>query len=217
MSRALMALLLPLVVLGAGCAHEQSQPAASSLPTAPPGVAEGCRDAADVAAFEVLCPAGWPPAKRPARLRLRLYGSDVAYLLEAQSGFGSRSPVFHVLFGGQDKPFPPGFEGSGRLLRVTTRRKVVPVCASPRGGRVLRHTIVELPAKRVRMARVHGQPAAIMKAPPYPKGGIHGGHSIVMWSEGGHGYLVSTHSEASRRAATRTAIRIARSTASLSN
>jgi hypothetical protein len=51
-----------------------------------------------------------------------------------------------------------------------------------------------------------------LKAPPYPQGGIHGDHSIVMWNENGHGYLVSTHSETSRPAATRTAIQIARST-----
>jgi hypothetical protein len=211
MSRpAAWSLALGLAVV-AGCAHETSEPAGSSLPPAPPGVASGCRDAADVATFDVLCPTGWPEAKRPAKIRLHLYGRDVAYLLEAQSGFGSRAPVFHVLFGGQDKPFPPGFEGAGRLLRVTTRRKVVPFYASPRGGRVLGHDVVELPTRLIRTTRVHGQTAGVMQAPPYPKGGIHGDHSIVMWNERGHGYLVSTHSETSRRAAARAAIDIARS------
>jgi len=207
------------VALLAGCGDESERASRGSpLPAAPDGIADGCREAADVVAFPVACPTEWPAAKRPAKVRLRLFGSygssgsDDAYLLEAQTGFGSRSPVFHVLFGGQRKPFPPGFEGGGRQLRVTTRRVVTPYYASPRGGRVLGTSVVERPARRVATTRIHGQPAAILKAPPYPQGGIHGDHAIVMWNENGHGYLVSTHSETSRRAATRTAIQIAQST-----
>jgi hypothetical protein len=216
MNRAVASTLAFLAVLLAGCAHGKSEPTRRSLPSAPPGVADGCRDASDAAAFDVLCPASWPQATRPAKVRLRLYGSDAAYLLEAQSGFGSRAPVFHVLFGGQRKPFPARFEGSGRLLRLTTRRKVVPFYASPRGGRVLGHDVVEMPTRLIRTTRVHGQTAGILKAPPYPKGGIHGGHMIVMWNERGHGYLVSAHSERSPRAATQAAIQIARSSQPLS-
>jgi len=200
------------LTLCAGCGDDPERASrGSSLPPAPDGVADGCREAADVAAFPVVCPTEWPDTGRPSTVRLRLYGSDVAYLLEAQSGFGNRSPVFHVLFGGQRKPFPAGFEGGGKQLRVTTRRVVTPYYASPRGGRVLGTSVVERPTRRVGTTRVHGQVAAIMKAPPYPQGGIHGDHSIVMWNENGHGYLVSTHSETSRRAATQTAIQIARS------
>ena len=214
MGRRMIALAFALATL-AGCGDDDPAQLTSSLPPAPPGVVDGCRDAADIAGFEVLCPARWPDATRPARLRLRLYEGEAAYLLEAQSGFGNRSPVFHVLFGGQRKPFPAGFEGGGRSLRVMTRRRVVPIYASPRGGRVLGHDVVELPTRLIRTMRIRGQRAGIMKAPPYPKGGIHGDHTIVMWNEGGHGYLVSTHSETSRRAATRTALRIAQSTACL--
>lgn len=211
MGRRTIALAFTLAAL-AGCGDDDPTQLASSLAPAPPRVADGCRDAADIAGFEVLCPASWPDAKRPARARLRLYEGEAAYLLEAQSSFGNRSPVFHLLFGGQRKPFPAGFEGGGRSLRVMTRRRVVPVYASPRGGRVLGHDVVELPTRRIGATRIHGQRAGIMKAAPYPKGGIHGDHSIVMWNEGGHGYLVSTHSETSPRAATRVAIQIARST-----
>jgi hypothetical protein len=201
------------LTLFAGC-DDDPAPASrdSPLPPAPNGVADGCREAADVVTLPVVCPTEWPDAGRPAKVRLRLYGSDVAYLLEAQSGFGNRSAVFHVLFGGQRKLFPDGFEGGGKQLRVTTRRVVTPYYGSPRGGRVLGTSVVERPARRVGTTRVHGLPAAIMKAPPYPQGGIHGDHAIVMWNENDHGYLVSAHSETSRRAATRTAIQIAQST-----
>jgi hypothetical protein len=194
-----------------GCGDESERAASgSSLPPAPDGVADGCREAADVATFPVVCPTEWPDAGRPANVDLRLFGSDVAYLLEAQTGFGGRSPVFHVLLGGQERPFPAGFEGGGKQLRVTTRRVTTPVHKD--GEPTGRLFVVERPTRRVGTTRVHGQPAGILKAPPYPQGGIHGGHSIVMWNENGRGYLVSTHSETSHPAATRTAVQIARST-----
>lgn len=205
---AVLALMLP-----TGCGDDPERASQGSpLPPAPDGVADGCQEAADVAAFPVPCPTEWPDTGRPAKVRLRMLGSGVAYLLEAQAGFGSRSPVFHVLLGGQENPFPAGFEGGGKQLRVTTRPVVTPYYAGPNGGRVLGTSVVERPTRRIGTTRVHGQPAAIMKAPRYPQGGIHGDHAIVMWNENGHGYLVSTHSETSRRAATQTAIQIARST-----
>jgi len=198
------------LALLAGCGDKSERAASgSSLPPAPDGIADGCREAADVATFPVACPTEWPDAGRPAQARLRLFGGDVAYLLEAQTGFGNRSPVFHVLLGGQEKPFPAGFEGGGKRLRVTTRRVTTPIL---KGGEPTGRTfVVSRPTRRVGATRIHGRPAAIMQAPPYPEGGIHGDHSIVMWNENGHGYLISTHSETSRPAATRTAIQIARS------
>ena len=102
---------------------------------------------------------------------------DLAYLLEEQDGFGSRSPVFHVLFGGQEQPFPDGFEGAGKQLRVTTRLETTPIYKG--GERTDRRFVVSRPTRVVGKTRVHGQPAAILGAPPYPKGGIHSSHAIV--------------------------------------
>jgi hypothetical protein len=199
-----------LAALLAGCGGSQPAERAAALPPVPAGVTDGCREATAVAMFPVLCPTGWPDAARPSRVRLNLMGGETAYLLEAQTGFGPHSPVFHVLFGGQTRPFRAGFEGDGRSLRITTRRVTTPVHKG--GVSTGKIFVVSSPTRRVGMTRVHGRPAAIMKAPPYPTGGIHGDHAIVMWNERGHGYLVSTHSETSRPAATRTAIEIARST-----
>lgn len=101
-------------------------------------------------------------------------------------------------------------DGGGAQLRVTTRRETTTI---HKGGQPTgRDFVVSRPTRVVGATRVHGLPAAILKAPPYPQGGIHGDHTIVMWNEDGHGYLVSTHSETSRRAATRASIDIARST-----
>jgi hypothetical protein len=35
--------------------------------------------------------------------------------------------------------------------------------------------------------------ALVVRAPPYPAGGVHGGHVIVLWNRRGRGYVVSLH------------------------
>ncbi len=200
-----MALVAP-----AGCGDDPATDPRDGLLPAPDGVTAGCREAAEsTPSLEVLCPGHWPAASRPGRVHLRLYDDRrEAYLLEEQEGFRARTRVFHVLFGGQRRPFPPGFEGGGGELRVTTRLETTPIAG---GGRF----VVSRPTRRVGSTRIHGRPAAVMRAPAYPRGGIHGDHAIVMWNEGGHGYLVSAHSERSFRTATEVAQAIARSTALL--
>jgi hypothetical protein len=131
---ALVTAMLALVMTGCGDDDEKAG-GESELPRAPGRVADGCREAADVAAFAVLCPTGWPEGAGPNARKPRFLGSDEAYLLKDDAGFGGRSPVFHVLLGGQRKPFPPGFEGAGKQLRVTTRRVLTsPPTASARAA-----------------------------------------------------------------------------------
>jgi hypothetical protein len=43
------------------------------------------------------------------------------------------------------------------------------------------------------MASVHGSPALLLREPAYPQGGLQGGRVVVLWNQGGHGYLVSVH------------------------
>ncbi len=58
---------------------------------------------------------------------------------------------------------------------------------------------------------VDGQRARILREPPYPQGGLHGGHVIVLWNRGGHGYLVSIHGQGlSEHALVATATTLAR-------
>jgi Cft2 family RNA processing exonuclease len=47
--------------------------------------------------------------------------------------------------------------------------------------------------KLARRTTVRGRPAIVVRSQPYPAGGIHGGHVIVLWNQNGHGYLVSLH------------------------
>lgn len=71
---------------------------------------------------------------------------------------------------------------------MTTHKVVIP----ERGGGTF---VQQLPARRIATARVHGARAAVLREPPYPTGGIHGDHVLVLWNEGGHGYMVSVHGE----------------------
>lgn len=78
-----------------------------------------------------------------------------------------------------------------------------------RGGREFVQT---LPAKRVGTVSVHGRPAAVLQVPPYPRGGIHGGHVVILRNQDGHGYLVSAHGERMpQRDVLRVALDVARS------
>jgi hypothetical protein len=48
-------------------------------------------------------------------------------------------------------------------------------------------------SKVVGRVRVGASPGLVLCAPPYPSGGVHGGHLIVLWNRRGAGYLVSLH------------------------
>jgi hypothetical protein len=47
---------------------------------------------------------------------------------------------------------------------------------------------------------VAGHPALLLRNPPYPAGGIHGGHLTVLFNAGGAGYAVTGHPVGAGRA-----------------
>ncbi len=69
----------------------------------------------------------------------------------------------------------------------------------------------------LRATRVRSAPALVLRNPPYPVGGIHGGHVTVIWNAGGAGYAVSGHPAMSSRRVdgSVTARALARATATL--
>ena len=70
-----------------------------------------------------------------------------------------------------------------------------------------------LPVRRIGTATVHDNRAALLRAPPYPQGGIHGGHVVILWNQDGHGYLVSAHGvRMPQRDIINVALQVARST-----
>jgi hypothetical protein len=122
--------------------------------------------------------------------KLRALGrTGDAYLLDAANGFSPRrTHVFHLLMGGQRRPFGQWPSGIDPDLRVTTHKVVIP----QRGGGTF---VQQLPARRITTTSVHGARATVLREPRYPVGGIHGQHVVVLGNDGGHGYLVSVHGE----------------------
>jgi hypothetical protein len=112
----------------------------------------------------VLCPATWPRHGGPGQPKLQFLSSTMdAYLIDASNGFSRRGPhVFHLLLGGQRRPFRPGPTGIDPALRVTTRRVTIPM----KGGGEF---VQALPVRRFGTATVHDNRAALLRAPPYPQ------------------------------------------------
>lgn len=118
---------------------------------------------------------------------MQLFERANSYMIDVSNGFSRRAPhVFHMIIGGQRRPFGPG------LTRIEPELGVI----AP---------------TRVGTAAVHRTRAAVLQAAPYPQGGIHGGHVVVLWNERGRGYLVSAHgSRMARRAVIEAALDVAR-------
>lgn len=49
----------------------------------------------------------------------------------------------------------------------------------------------------LRRARIGSASGLLSRNPPYPVGGIHGGHISIVWNAGGAGYVVTRHAVAS--------------------
>lgn len=150
------------------------------LAGAPTAITNACAQAASRAAFPVLCPARWPPPRGRAAPKARLFGrASGVYLINAENGIGRRGGhVFHLLVGGQRRAFGRWPAGVDPDLRITTRKVTIP---TGDGGTFVQ----QLPARRIATARVHGVRAAVLREPPYPQGGIHGGHVVVPLERGG--------------------------------
>ena len=172
---------------------QAARPAESAreLGSVPADVRHACTRAARGVEFVVLCPTGWPTSRSHGPPALRwITRSPGVYLLNAFNGPADSSPhVFHLLLGGQQKSFGDGWSAVDPGLRITTREVTTPIEG---GGRFVQ----ERPARRIGLASVHGSPALVLREPAFPQGGLQGGHVLVLWNQGGHGYLVSVHGTA---------------------
>ena len=200
--------LLAAVLVGCG-GEDKPKPESGSVPRVPVAPAANTRACERPApsSFPVLCPRRWPSVGGHEAPKARLFGEAAdAYLINVENGFTRRGGhVFHLMVGGQAEPFGRWPVGVDPHLRLTTRRVTTPQAG---GGTFVQ----QLPARPFANARIHGARAAVLQEPPYPAGGLHGGHVVVLWSKGGHGYLVSVHGERlSRHELVSIAVAIARS------
>ena len=106
--------------------------------------------------------------------------------LEPKSLEGRRSrAIFHVLIGGRCGPWDLR-TGAGRRWPRTLPSADVLRLIGPReqGLESLR---------ALRRIRIGKRPALLVRAAPYPAGGIHGDHVGVLFEAGSDGYLVTGH------------------------
>ena len=148
--------------------------------------------------MNVLCPTRLPLGGFESP---RDYGEPpCSYLIDLEPRGMLKRPgtVFHLLFGGTCEPWnldisngrwPADLSLMGDDLRLIGTMNVTPGQTRADGRRVRLRVL--------RRARIGSSSALVLRNPPYPVGGIHGGHSSVMWNAGGAGYVVSGHAVAS--------------------
>jgi hypothetical protein len=108
----------------------------------------------------------------------------------------------HLIFGGQRPTFSlrgtigQAWPRPGERLPVQQlgipRLRTIPL----QGGGTF---VQQRPPRVVAHVTVRAHPGLVLAAAPYPLGGIMGGHVLVLWNEGGHGYLVSLHYDSRSR------------------
>jgi hypothetical protein len=161
-----------------------------------------------------LCPRLFPRGQGRGGVAIQpLSGREgVGYLLDLHvAGFAS-DDAGHVILGAQPGPLAL----DGRAGRPWPERRAEPPVE---GLGLLTGQFGREPLVVERRTSVGVSEALVLHGPPYPRGGIHGGHVVVLWNLDGHGQLVSLHFTSRRhperyphRARVATALAMARST-----
>jgi hypothetical protein len=121
----------------------------------------------------MLCPMRFP-AKRGSQAETQVLAPDDydGYLLEWHVTKFRGDDAGHVVVGSQPREF-----------------------ALSRGAAVKADGEMALLGRKklLRRTKVGTAPAIVVQTPAYPRGGINGGHVVVLWNSDGRGYLVSLH------------------------
>ncbi|MCW2985206.1 MAG: hypothetical protein JWR63_2776 [Conexibacter sp.] len=196
----LVAATLP-VACGDAPPKAAAGPAPPHLAALPRAAVRTCAALATTRRVPVRCPTELPAANWTIRYRSLTDGPS-AYLVDYETR-GSSKPAgaaFHVLAGGRTPVFD----------LATTRAGTWPVRADPPsatccntrptdlalvGARRGRHRGFWYPVRlrSLRRTTLAGHPALVAQAAGFPNGGIHGGHLVVLWNQGGAGYVLSMH------------------------
>jgi hypothetical protein len=189
-------------------AHTSSTESGATVIKAPAAVGAVCGKLTQSVSFTVMCPTAWPRTVAAGEPQVGVLATtQTTYLVNAFNGLMDHSAhIFHMLFGGQDKPFRADLASIDPGLRVTTRNVRIPITG---GGTFVQ----QLAVRYIGSTTVHDKRARVLQEPPYPQGGLQGGHVLVLWNESGHGYLVSVHGQGlTRRALVAAAVAFAEST-----
>jgi hypothetical protein len=169
-----------LALVALACCGQGARAAAIPMGPAPPIVPRFCARVAPRVA--VLCPARWPhrPRSHVEDGRDLTRPGFPGYLGTFNDPGFRTADLGHVILGGERRAFSLlGRPGAIWPLRGQPK-------PDPDSGFVGRIHVV-------RHATVGSDPALLVRPRRYPAGGIHGGHVVVLWNHGGHGYFVSLH------------------------
>lgn len=162
----------------------------------PPRLTAACREvAAATRGTEVVCPTRLP-ATSPAN-KLRIAHLDLAperrsYLIDAEMEALSSETPFHVLIGGTQSGYsmrtkngrwPLAFPQRDPLRLIPLRELEPGQRGAPRPATV----------RVLKTANIGGRPAIVLQLPPYPLGGVQGGHTAVLLDQPTGYYVISLH------------------------
>lgn len=177
---------------GDGDGAPAAAPARAAPPAAPPRVRSACEEVAATNDLLIRCPARLPVSGAGGTLKLRVAHLDFAtdrcaYLIDFEGPRGTTNRPFHVLVGGA-----PGYAldvSDGRWPRAFPKEdplRLIPVEPLEPG---------ETTSNRLRVPVVRDPPGPLLvvEMPPYPSGGVHGGHLVGLARRGADTYVVSLH------------------------
>lgn len=195
--RSLFLVALAAVASIAGSAKAGSFPGIPIRAT-PRVVRVACEQRALFHHFPVLCPRRYPLVSHSAvTITATQFRAPSFYWIETNDAAGfPADDDGHLIFGGQRPTFSlrgavgqswprPGERPSVQQLGIP-RLRTIPL----QGGGTF---VQQRPSRILAHVSVRTHPGLVLAAAPYPLGGIMGGHVLVLWNEGGHGYLVSLH------------------------
>lgn len=164
-----------------------------------PGAAmQFCEIRARLRTFPVLCPARYPHERdssvKSSGTSLHNRGFYWASFND-QSGFPDGDQG-HIIVGGQIRPFSLAAapkhrwptKGSSEPLGMAPIPRLI---TTPKAGGGT--YVVQEPSTVLMTVSVNGLRGLALRAPPFPVGGLSGGHIIVVWNVDHHGYFVSLH------------------------
>ncbi len=173
-------------------------PTAIPLGVTPLPVTRFCRQRARRGKFAVLCPTRYPrtPSSDATASGSSLLGPSFYWASFNDAAGFDDGDNGHLILGGQRPSF--SLAGSpGQTWPRPGQPHPVEQLPLPRllttPGQGGRRFVAQRPARILGRARVRAQDALILVAPPYPEGGLMGGHVIVLWNWQRHGYMLSFH------------------------
>lgn len=192
-------LIIASVLGGCGANHADRVPSRTGRATGaavrtfvtPPTVERHCAAIAETRRVGVLCPRRLPAGHwivEHETLRL----GPCEYLVDLNRRPALGSDPFHVLAGGRCGGFSLAVKHAQWPVDVRLTPDLGLVGSkplTPAGSTNAQH--VRLRALRRIMVGAHA--GLLLAAAPYPDGGVHGGHTIVVWNQGGNGYTLTMH------------------------